>query len=83
MPLELDRLVKAVDALNADLRDTVKAGVIKNFEVAYEQCGKFIQRWIRENRMTARYELISDPLSWHAIDPTFRKGIEAKYEVVA
>lgn len=94
MPLELDSLKKAVEALkrsvnsadenmgalNADLRDTVKAGVVQNFEVAYEQCWKFIQRWIRNNRtpedadyyrtrkelfrMAARYGLISDPLPW-------------------
>jgi len=94
MALELDSLKKAVealkrsvnaadehmDALGADLRDTVKAGVVQNFEVAYEQCWKFIQRWLRQNqtreeadyprtrrelfRMAARYGLISDPLPW-------------------
>lgn len=94
MPLELDSLVKAIDALkrsvnstdknmgvlSADLQDTLRAGVVQNFEVAYEQCWKFMQRWIRENRtpeeadyprtrkelfrMAARYGLISDPLPW-------------------
>ncbi len=94
MPLELDSLTKAVDALkrsvkiadqimaasSPDLRDTVRAGVIQNFEVAYEQSWKFIQRWIRENRtpedadhprtrkelfrIAARSGLISDPLPW-------------------
>ena len=94
MPLELDSLKKAVSALkravnsanenlsaaNPDLRDTIKAGVVQNFEVSYEQCWKFMQRWIRENRtpeeadpsrtrkelfrMAARYELIPDPLPW-------------------
>jgi nucleotidyltransferase substrate binding protein (TIGR01987 family) len=94
MSLELDSLVKAINVLkrsllvtdahmntvNADLRDTLKAGVIQNFEVAYEQCWKFIQRWIRENqtpedandprtrkelfRIAARAGLISDPSPW-------------------
>ena len=66
--------------LSVDLRETVRAGVIQNFEVAYEQCWKFIQRWIRENRtpedadhpltrkelfrLAARYGLITDPLPW-------------------
>ena len=96
MPLELESLNKAVDTLgrslraahsnkesmSEDLRETVRAGVIQNFEVAYEQCWKFIQRWIRQNRtpedadfprtrkelfrMAARYGLISDPLPWFA-----------------
>jgi nucleotidyltransferase substrate binding protein (TIGR01987 family) len=94
VPLELGSLVKAIDALkrsvnsadanlgslSPDLQDAVKAGVIQHFEVAYEQCWKFIQRWIRENRapedadhprsrkelfrMAARFGLISDPLPW-------------------
>lgn len=94
MPLELDSLVGAVDALrrsvnaadenmatlSADLQETVKAGVIQNFEVAYEQSWKFVQRWIRENptpeqtdnsptrrelfRIAAHNELVSDPLPW-------------------
>lgn len=94
MPLELDSLIKAVNALkrsvkaadknfeslSADLQETVRSGVIQNFEVAYEQCWKFIQRWLRENqspeeadhprtrkelfRMAARYGLIPDPLPW-------------------
>lgn len=94
MPLVLNSLVDAIDRLRrsvnvadehidaagTDLRDTVRAGVIQNFAVAYEQCWKFIQRWIRENRtpedadhprsrkelfrMAARHGLISDPLPW-------------------
>lgn len=94
MPLELESLVKALSALKraihaanessssltAEVRETLKAGVVQNFEVAYEQCWKFIQRWIRENRtpedadhprsrkelfrLAARYGLISDPLPW-------------------
>lgn len=96
MALQLDNLIKSIDSLerslnaahssmdslNDDLRETVRAGVIQNFEVAYEQCWKFIQRWIKENRtqedaehprtrkelfrMAARYDLIADPMPWFA-----------------
>ena len=58
----------------------VRAGVIQNFEVAYESSWKFIQRWLRENssptdadsprtlkdlfRLAARTELLADPIPW-------------------
>jgi nucleotidyltransferase substrate binding protein (TIGR01987 family) len=87
LTLALDALKRSLNAANnnmatlsVDLRETVRAGVIQNFEVAYEQCWKFIQRWIRENRtpedadhprtrkelfrLAARYGLITDPLPW-------------------
>ena len=31
------------------LQMTLKAGVIQNFEVAYELCWKFIKRWLENN----------------------------------
>ena len=82
----LERSINAANAnmatLGADMQDTVRAGVIQNFEVAYEQCWKFIQRWIRENRtpedadnprtrnelfrLAANYGLIPDPEPWFA-----------------
>ena len=71
---------KQMKSLNKNLQETIRAGVIQNFEVAYEQCWKYIQRWIKINgsytdaenprtrkdlfRMAARYGLIKDPLSW-------------------
>jgi len=94
MALELNSLQKAlnaldrslhvvggdIDSLGEDIRETLRAEVIQNFEVAYEQCWKFVQRWIRENRtpedadhprtrkelfrMAARSGLIADPLPW-------------------
>ena len=62
MNLHLDSLTKSIDALERsvntassldtsddDLRETVRAGVIQNFEVAYEQCWKMMKRWLEEN----------------------------------
>jgi nucleotidyltransferase substrate binding protein (TIGR01987 family) len=94
MSLKLDTLELSVAALqrsintasrnldhaDADLCETIRAGVIQHFEVAYEQCWKFIQRWLRDNqspeeadfprtrkelfRLAAQQGLISDPLPW-------------------
>lgn len=94
MALELDSLIRSVESLkraisaadksqdimNPDLREAVKAGIIQNFETAYEQCWKFIQRWLRQNqapeeanyprtrkelfRMAARAGIISNPTPW-------------------
>ncbi len=60
MALELESLKKAIDALgrslrvaqeqasskDADLVETLRAGVVQNFEVAYEQTWKMMKRWI-------------------------------------
>jgi nucleotidyltransferase substrate binding protein (TIGR01987 family) len=93
MALNLDSLQKSINILKSslnvvekhmdsndhDLTETIRSGVIQNFEVAYEQCWKIIQRWIKENRtpegtnprtrkelfrMAAKYGLIEDPLPW-------------------
>jgi nucleotidyltransferase substrate binding protein (TIGR01987 family) len=96
MPLDLSSLRKAVDAfektlnvaddkkfmnaLTDDQRETIRAGVIQNFEVAYEMCWKFVQRWLKENlatlqsdyprtrkeifRLAAQHNLITDPQPW-------------------
>lgn len=74
------RVAETVAAMTPDLRETVRAGVIQHFEVAYESSWKFIQRWLRENsspseadsprtrkdlfRMAARSGLLSDPTPW-------------------
>jgi nucleotidyltransferase substrate binding protein (TIGR01987 family) len=96
MPLALDSLIKSINSLqrglnethanttapgvDVDMQEILRAGIIHQFTVAYEQCWKFIQRWIRENRtvegadrprtrkelfrMAAAAELISDPVPW-------------------
>ncbi len=60
--MDLASLQKSVEALerslkvsqsnreaSAELRETIRAGVIQHFEIADEQCWKFVQRWLREN----------------------------------
>lgn len=73
------RNVLALDMLALDDLETIKAGVIQNFEVAYEQCWKFIRRWLHENvspgitdgvtrrelfRLAAQHHLIEDVDLW-------------------
>jgi nucleotidyltransferase substrate binding protein (TIGR01987 family) len=94
MSLDLSSLQKSISALSRsiasadthmasldqDMQDTVRAGVIQHFKVAYEQCWKMIQHWIKENRtpedaenprtrkdlfrLAARLNLIADPMPW-------------------
>lgn len=90
MSLQLDSLVKSVEGLersiktanrvddsDEDLLETVRAGVIQHFEVAYEVSWKMIQRWIKENvssdvnipkkalyQRAAEYSLILDVEIW-------------------
>lgn len=93
MPLDLTSLEKSVAALRQSvaesasrmpelspaLRNTVKAGIIQQFEVAYEQSWKSMKRWIEENvgatevdgvprrelfRQAAEQRLIEDVEGW-------------------
>ena len=63
MALELESLEKAIGALerslrvaeeraggdDVDLLETLRAGVVQNFEVAYEQTWKMMKRWLEMN----------------------------------
>jgi nucleotidyltransferase substrate binding protein (TIGR01987 family) len=97
MSLDLSGLEKAVESLERtlnligsaplngagqDVAEAIRAGAIQNFEVAYELCWKYIQRWLRLNtpseeaefphtrkdlfRLAARHGLISAPEPWYA-----------------
>src|SRR6056297_495365 len=68
------------NSISKDMQDILRAGVIQNFEVAYEQSWKMLQRWIKNNlspeeaehprtrkelfRIAARKGLIQDPTAW-------------------
>lgn len=48
----LERVIKTANRLDAsdeDLQEAVRAGVIQNFEVVYEQSWKMMERWLEEN----------------------------------
>ena len=92
MNLYLDSLAKSIDALkrstktasrldtfDGDLQEAVRAGVIQNFEIAYEQPWKMMKRWLEENvgatyvdgvtrrelfRLAAENRLITDVDRW-------------------
>ncbi len=80
----LDRVIKTANRLDAsdeDLQEAVRAGVIQNFEIAYEQSWKMMKRWLEENvgatyvdgvtrrelfRFAAENRLITDIDRWMA-----------------
>lgn len=92
MSLQLDSLAKSVGILersiktanrvddsDEDLKETVRAGVIQHFEVAYELSWNMMQRWLKENigadyvkgldradfyRLAAENLLIADSARW-------------------
>ena len=93
MVLNLDSLKKAIAVLgrslsvfekhktdaDKDMQETIRSGVIQNFEVTYEQCWKMIKRWLENNlgnstvdgvsrrelfRMSAEHKLIDDVDTW-------------------
>ena len=92
MSLQFDSLAKSIDILeravktasrvddsDEDLQETVRAGVIHSFEVAYELSWKMIKRWLQENigaasvdgttqrnlfRLAAENHLIADAERW-------------------
>ncbi|MEI6519618.1 MAG: nucleotidyltransferase substrate binding protein [bacterium] len=95
MPLETSSLKKAINSFDRSITvinkklseekqdndeiETIKAGVIQNFEFTYELCWKFMKRWIEDNigseivdgvtrielfRISAENKLISDVDVW-------------------
>ena len=95
MNLDLTSLYKSINSLDkaihvykkesiandtdSDLMQTLRAGVIQNFEFTYELCWKFMKRWLDENigstvadgvtrrelfRLSAENKLITDVDKW-------------------
>jgi len=95
MNLKLGSLKKSIEALNKsiqliesevqmnllsiEVKETLKAGIIQNFEVAYEQSWKMMKRWLENNfghsqidgvtrrelfRLSAESKLINDVNEW-------------------
>ena len=80
--IALEKSINVYDRIKTDDEDlilTIRSGVIQNFEIAFEQSWKFIQRWLNENinpditsgitkkelfRLAAKHLLIDDVEKW-------------------
>lgn len=80
--LEAATWVDGLDGTPLAVAETLRAGTIQTFEVAYEQSWKMLRRWLRENgvaeeadhprtrkelfRLAAEAGLVDDPVRWFA-----------------
>ena len=46
-------------SFSVEIRETIKAGVVQNFEISYEMAWKFMKRWITEKLGAATMEGLS------------------------
>jgi nucleotidyltransferase substrate binding protein (TIGR01987 family) len=45
----IDATARLAATLPAEAQETMRSGIIQNFEVAYEQCWKMMKRWLEVN----------------------------------
>lgn len=57
-----------MESLPEEARDIFRSGVIQCFEVAYDECRKSIQKWLRESDIPLRGNLFRDAGSAELID---------------
>ena len=61
-----------MESLPEEARNIFRSGVIQCFEVAYDECRKSIQKWLRESDIPLRGNLFRDAGSAELIDDVER-----------
>jgi nucleotidyltransferase substrate binding protein (TIGR01987 family) len=92
--------VYGANAINGDydMRDALRSGVIKNFEIAYESCWKYMKKWLEMNiepnvasgvprrefyRIARENGLIQDVREWWEFHRSRNETVHIYDEVVA